>query len=216
VNRGSQTHARALVIDLGGVIVDFDRTRTYRALGHVTGLPFAQVQQRIEGTDLRDRYERGLLTDEAFSDELVSLFPEAAAGLKDLLPEIWGDIFRPNYDMFEALRYLKGLGVVLVLLSNTSAMHFNYVKKDYPEVIALFDRIVLSYEARKLKPDRVLYEDVIAWLTREHGVPTGGMLYVDDVREYVRQSQLLGMTGHVYVSHPHFIFWLRTLGLYVP
>lgn len=207
---------RALVADLGGVIMDFDRTRTYRAIGHVVGMTFGEVQQRIEGTDIRERYERGLLTDEQFCDELASLFPQAGPRLKDLIPEYWGDIFWASYDVLGALRCLRDHGVVLALLSNTNAMHFNHVKKDYPELVSLFSRLVLSYEAQKTKPDSGLYEDVLSWLMREHRIPVNSTLYVDDTQEYVEQAKRHGITGHVYRSYPHFVFWLRKQGLYVP
>jgi len=214
--RSTAARKRALLVDLGGVIVDFDRTRSYRAIAHSAGLPFGEVRGRIESTDLRARYERGEMDDERFCREIVQLFPEAGAGLLDLLPEFWGDIFWPNMEIFEALRLLKEQGVVLVLLSNTNPLHFRQIERDYPDLIALLDKTVVSYEERALKPELQIYTAALGWLHREHRIPPSDALYVDDIEEYVEQARGLGIPGFVYRSYPHLIFWLRGQGVYVP
>jgi len=207
---------KALFVDLGGVLMEFDRTRTYRAMAHVLQLDYKEVQDRIEGTDARQRYERGELSDEEFCAGICSLFGEAGKRLTELFPEFWGDIFWPNREMFEALRLLKRQNVVLALVSNTNSLHFLHVTRDYPEIKDLFDNRFLSYELGKEKPNKGVYDEAVAWAGREHQIFPPDVLYVDDIEEYVRAARIRGVTGFVYRSYSHFVFWLRKHGLYVP
>jgi len=207
---------RALFVDLGGVLMDFDRTRTYRAIAHQVAMDYRVVQQAIESTDLRSRYERGLLSDEDFCQSLCDLFGERAGNLLRLLPEFWGDIFWPNYEMFGALKCLKSQGVPLLLLSNTNGLHFSHVSKDYPEIIGLFDHCVLSYQFGDEKPAPGVFDAAVDWVSRHHRVARSDVLYVDDMEDFVQAGRSLGLNGFVYRSYAHFVFWLRKQGLYVP
>jgi FMN phosphatase YigB (HAD superfamily) len=77
----------------------------------------------------------------------------------------------------------------------------------------LFDEVVLSFEERMLKPEKALFMKVVG--TAKNYVKSP-ILFVDDNEDYVREAKELGMLGFVYRSYPHFAFWLRTMGLYVP
>ena len=207
---------KALFVDLGGVLMEFDRTRTYRAMAHVLQRDYEEVQDRIERTDTRQRYERGELSDDEFCATICSLFGEAGRRLTEWFPEFWGDIFWPNREMFGALRLLKRQNVVLALVSNTNSLHFLHVTRDYPEISNLFDKRFLSYELGKEKPNRGVYEEAVSWVGREHQILPSDVLYVDDIEEYVQAARTRGVTGFVYRSYSHFVFWLRKQGLYVP
>lgn len=206
----------ALIFDLGNVILNFDRSRTYRALGHLLNKPFTEIKKQIETTDILEHYETGALTDDEFRTQLYMIVGDSERKLpSNILDELWGDIFWPNNEIFEALRHLKHLGVPLILLSNTNNIHFSRVRTDYPEIIGLFDEIILSFEERKYKPDYQLFSTAIQ---KAHGLCRSKpeILYVDDNEEYVKAATRLGMNGFVFRSYSHFIFWLRKRGLYIP
>jgi glucose-1-phosphatase len=208
---------KALVCDLGNVILYFDRARTYRAIAHFLNTSFKDVQERIESTDLPRRYETGSLTDEEFLAELSCVVGDEKQKIgKDLLSEFWSDIFWPNYEMFHALKYLKQKGITLILLSNTNSLHFQNVARDYPDIIGLFDNLVLSYKENKLKPDQNIFSKAISVSLAQCGGILQEILYVDDIEEYVKMAKNLGIEGIVFRSYPHFAFWLRKKGLYVP
>ena len=206
---------KALVCDLGNVLMYFDRMRTYRAVGYYLDIPFEEIKNRIERTDLREQYELGALTDREFFEEMTTIIGDCERKLTpELISEFWGDIFWPNYEMFDALRCLKQQGVFLVLLSNTNHLHYRRVEKDYPDLIGLFDEIMLSFEEGMLKPDEGLFVKAIRKV--EDCNIEAPILFVDDNEDYVREANDLEMLGFVYRSYPHFVFWLRKMGLYVP
>jgi FMN phosphatase YigB (HAD superfamily) len=211
--RSSGQKPKALICDLGNVLMPFDRLRTYRAIGHLTGTAYNTVQQRIENSKLQDSYENGDLTNREFYTKVLTLFPGAAITYESFC-ELWGDIFWPNRNMVEALKKLSH-EVSLVLLSNTNDLHFSSVNEHYPHVISLFeDRLVLSYREKVSKPSEAIFRRAVE--KAGPNVRADDCIYVDDRAEYVKVAQALGMKGLVYYSHPQFVFWLRRHGLYVP
>lgn len=217
VSRPTTEHARGLICDFGNVIMYFDRSRTYRALAHVLNVDFRVVQQMIEGSDLRTRYECGEIEDKVFCEQLLVLLGVGSDRIPiDYVKEFWGDIFWQNRQMFEALKIVKRQVDCLVLLSNTNHLHFSRVRKDYPEIDSLFDESILSYIERRLKPAMGLFHKAVQVCHDASMMRTQDILYVDDEEAYVDAAAKLGMKGFVFRSYPHFVFWLRMQGIYVP
>ncbi len=209
---------RVLICDLGNVLMYFDRSRTYRSLAHYFDWDLSRVTAAIEGTDLRERYEKGELDDSSFCDELNDLFSGPRKLDFSLLSEFWGDMFWPNAEMLATLQKLKrDERVSLVLLSNTNSLHFEYVNRHYPEVVELFDECVLSFKEGFAKPEVEIFERAMA-AARNHRpeASAGELIFVDDSAEFAEIASRMGMRALAYRSHAHFVFWLRGLGLYVP
>lgn len=205
---------KALICDLGNVIMLFDRSKTYRAIGHWLHLPVEEVRSKIQGSGLADRYERGELADHQFYEEVLSLFKAGRKMSFALFKEFWGDIFWPNRRMIDALKVLK-LELKLVLLSNTNNLHFTVVAESYGDVLGLFeDRLVLSFREGMTKADRRIFEASIRMAGKE--VEAEDCIYVDDRPEYVEMASKIGMKAIQYVSYPQFAYSLRAFGVYVP
>jgi FMN phosphatase YigB (HAD superfamily) len=216
--RAESSKGRAVLFDLGDVVMKFDRDRTYRSIGHLERSDYRRVRDRIraedESTRLVSDYELGGLSSEAFCDRLARLFG-GGDRLRERLPEFWADIFWPNYEMFEVLDFLKKRKVALGLVSNTNALHLEQIKNDYPEIINLFDAQSVSYELKSAKPGDLIFNDAIEKMRRA-GIEPRDMLYVDDVERHVEKMHRLGVDGFVYRSHSHFVLWLRKRGIYLP
>jgi HAD superfamily hydrolase (TIGR01509 family) len=125
--------------------------------------------------------------------------------------EWWSDIFWENRSVIRTITTIKASGVRLVLVSNTNSLHFENIKEHYPDVIALFDDIVLSYEKRASKQDGSLLKVAL----EVSQVLAGECLYIDDIPKYVQAAHNLGMNGLLYRSYPRFVRDLRDFGLYV-
>jgi HAD superfamily hydrolase (TIGR01509 family) len=212
---------RAVLCDLGDVLMYFDRGRTYRAIAHCTpSLSWKDVENVIEKKEpkVRDLYESGRLDTEGFCDELYDRLRLAEDTLpRTLLKEYWSDIFWLNREMAEALEYLRGQGTHLVLFSNTNPLHFLGIERDYPELLQLFSTRVLSYEAGSAKPNGPIFAQAIeAVRSLVPGCPTSEMLMVDDTPHHVEAARSFGMKALLYRSYPHFVWWARCQGLYIP
>ncbi len=177
---------RALIFDLGNVVIPFDFRRGYAAMQPYCPYPAQEIPKRIRPTGLVPKYETGQISSEAFVAELCRALDLRVSF--DQFCELWTAIFLPGTlipeDFLRALRRRYPL----VALSNTNELHFRQVRAKYP-VIGAFDHLVLSYEAGFAKPDRRIYEQAVA----RAGCAATECLFVDDVEAYVEGARAAGM-----------------------
>jgi HAD superfamily hydrolase (TIGR01509 family) len=76
----------------------------------------------------------------------------------------------------------------MLLLSNTNAIHFPYVQRNYP-LLGHFDHMVLSYKLGVMKPDPGIYEEAVA----QARCKAEECLFVDDVQENVDGARRVGL-----------------------
>ena len=199
---------KALITDLGDVVAFFDHTITARALAGILGLDPRYIIQIIEQSGLVDQYVVGQLDDEEFYQRVMTMLDSLhSVSFKDFAV-MWGNIFILNEEMLQALQSLRD-EMTLVLISNTNNMHFNYIEEHFPEIIDLFDgRLVLSHKVGFAKPDERIFRK--AREVAGPGVEFTECLYIDDIEEYVKVAEKLGMTGHVYSTQRKFEEFLKS------
>lgn len=177
---------KAVIFDLGKVIVPFDLARGYAALQPHCPLPAEEIPRRISSTDLVTRFEMGQLPPGDFVRQLSALL-----GLNldyARFCEVWSSIFLPEPLVPEAL--LEGLHrrYRTLVLSNTNAIHFSMVREKYP-LLRHFDDFVLSYEVGVLKPAPLIYQAAVA----RAGCRAEECFFTDDIPLYVEAARRLGM-----------------------
>src|ERR1035441_2332554 len=137
---------KALIFDLGRVLVDFDFERGYQALEGVCPYDTAEIRRRIAATDLVERFETGLIAPPDFVAQLTRILALDIddAGFRKLWNGIFTDPLLPDA-MLEGLaaRYR------LVLLSNTNAIHFETIRANYP-LLRHFPERILSLEVHAM------------------------------------------------------------------
>ena len=75
-----------------------------------------------------------------------------------------------------------------ILLSNTNAIHMDYVLKQFP-MLQEFDAQIYSHEIGLLKPDRAIY----ALALRRSGLEAGRTLFIDDLHVNVEGARTVGL-----------------------
>ena len=162
-----------IIFDLGRTLVPFS---------------LAPLQERVRGCRaeaerLFAQAETGRLDPERFRGgvcALTGLAPEE-------FPAWWNSIFQPGWLIApELVRELQP-GYRLGLLSNTNAIHFDFLRAERP-LLDEFDFRVLSHEVGAAKPHPAIYAAAEA----QAGCPPGAILYFDDVPEYVVAAQRRG------------------------
>src|SRR5689334_18576047 len=134
---------KAILFDLGKVLVHFDFRIGYAGLEKACSIPAADVPKRLAPTGLVERFECGKVDPRPFFDEFRTIL-----GIEldyERFCEIWSSIFTRAIlpeEMLEGLarRYR------MVLLSNTNALHFGMIREWYPQILRHFHSLVLSYE----------------------------------------------------------------------
>ncbi len=176
---------RAILFDLGKVLIHFDFQLGYSALEGRCPYPAAEIRQRLAATGLVERLETGLVEPRDF----VSRISEALdLGLSyEEFCGVWSCIFRETLvpeSMLEGLakRYR------LVLLSNTNAIHFEFIQQKYP-LLRHFHGMILSHEVKAMKPQPEIYRAAVAMA----GCSPEECFYTDDIAEYVAAARGLGI-----------------------
>jgi len=177
---------KTVIFDLGKVLIPFDFSRGYRAMEKFCDYPAAEIPKRIAATDLVHRFETGLVEPRDFVGQLSRMLDLHVT--YEQFCEIWSSIFLPDTLVPESL--LAGIGerYRLLVLSNTNAIHFAMVRRNYP-ILRHFDDMVLSYEVKAMKPSPAIYREAIA---RAQCRPEE-CFYTDDIPAYVEGARREGI-----------------------
>jgi len=180
---------RAVISDLGRVVLWFDNNVFLRKLAAIAGRPFDEVKAAVHGNlELVHRFDEGTLTPEDFRRAVC-----AAAGAEvdyETFYAIYNDIFTLNAPVAALLRRVSEAGYTTVLLSNTDPERFGFIRRRFPEIL-FFDDYVLSCEVRLLKPDPAIYLEA----ARRAGCLPAECVFIDDVEENVRSAVATGLAG---------------------
>jgi putative hydrolase of the HAD superfamily len=161
---------KAIIFDLGRVLIDFDFKRGYQALEGLCPYRAAEIPGRLATCDLVERFETGLIEPRDFVAEM-----SAVLDLKidyDRFCRIWSSIFTGT---LVPENLLAGLAARyrLMLLSNTNAIHFEGLRASHP-MLRHFHDLVLSYEVKAMKPRPEIFQAAIARAGLRDGGPKFG------------------------------------------
>lgn len=188
--------SRALLFDIGNVLVHFDFTPAIRSLALRSRLPADQIGAGL--APLKAAHEVGRLTDREFASQAAELIGFRGSAADFALA--WSDIFTENPPMTAFVRRLAGRHRLL-LLSNTSALHKDWLFREFA-VFSLFEAGVYSYETGTLKPGAGIYETAIA----RFGLDSSRTLYIDDLEENISAGARLGFVTQRYSAAQHDAF----------
>lgn len=197
---------RALIFDLGGVIVPLDFPRAYAAIAALSPHPAADIPKRIRSSGLVERYETGQLTSPDFVEQLSTLLGITIS--YDQFCDLWSTLFRPDPLIPEALFADLSARCPLVLLSNTNEIHFENIRARFP-LLRHFHHLVLSYEVGAAKPSRQIYEAAVA----RAACRPEECFFTDDVPAYVEGAKAVGIDAVRFLDHLQLESELRARGL---
>lgn len=185
---------KALLFDLGKVILHFDFTPAFKRLSAETGLKPDQISDFFSRSGLEVLYDGGKITSKDF-------YLEVKKGLRHNLGygefrEIWNRIFKLNSEIVSLIQELKSR-YRLVLISNTNHMHFEYIRKKY-SVMHCFDRHILSYKEKVRKPDERIYRRAM----RACSARAREIFYIDDREDLTSAAKELGFHTFTYKNNP--------------
>jgi glucose-1-phosphatase len=197
---------KAILFDLGRVLIHFDFKRGYRALEGLCPYSAEEIPRKLAGTGLVERFETGLLEPRAFVDEM-----SRALDLRvdyDRFCEIWSCIFTHELLPESMLAGLKSR-YRMVLLSNTNALHFEMLRGAYAHLLRHFDQLVLSYEVKAMKPREEIFR---AAVQAAHCRPEE-CFYTDDIAAYVEGARDIGIDAVQFESAEQLAGEMRARGI---
>ncbi len=201
------TVIRTVVSDLGRVVLWFDNAIFLRKLAERTGKPFEDVKAAVHGDlEFLRQFDGGAVTPRGFHDRVMEIV--GADISYESFFEMYNDIFSLNAPAVDVLARVKAAGYKTLLLSNTDPERFGFVRRRFPEVL-FFDRYVLSYELKLLKPDPAIYLAA----ARLAGTPPRECVFIDDMEENVTGAVAAGFSGILYTPATDLAAELKKLGL---
>lgn len=173
--------AKVVVFDLGKVLLDFDYGRLARNMQEHCEIPFEKLLSALNQSHLLHRYETGLITSQAFFEE-VKLLSKFRHDFERFEP-LFANIFTPVDEMIRFHERLSRQGVPTFIFSNTNEMAVRHIRREYA-FFSKFTEYIFSFEHRSMKPDARLYE-VVEEKTGHNGEQ---ILYIDDRPENIETA----------------------------
>jgi len=183
----------AIVFDLGRVLLTFD------PLPHLQKLYPAALAERMNEAVYASRHwaevDRGVLTMEEVVARILRDAPDMAEWIQPALDSYF-DMIRPIPENVALLPKLKKAGYRLYVLSNFGESFFARTRACNP-FLEQFDGLLISGEARILKPDVAIY----LLLLHKFRLDPARTLFVDDRRDNIDGARAVGIRGICYSYH---------------
>jgi len=186
-----------IIFDLGNVLVDvqYERFRNVIVSNSVSKEQyddfFLDGNYRILG------YESGKIGTDEFISKCLNTLNLNMTGKE--FASAFNDIFVEITPMKELVLKLSGNNSHnLFLLSNTSPLHFEYVKQKFDFINSL-NKFGLSYEFKCLKPEEAIFEKAIEYFE----VKPDECLFIDDLPDNCKSAESLGIKTIVYDKNDH-------------
>jgi 2-haloacid dehalogenase len=176
---------KAVVFDLGGVLIDWDPRYLYRKL-LADEAAVEEFLATVCTPEWNAEQDRGRPFAEGVA-ELVERYPVHAAAIT-AYHERWTEMLGGDISgTAELLAELRAAGVPLYALTNWSAETFGIARERF-EFLSWFDGVLVSGEERMIKPDPAIFR----LLLDRFGLDPQATFYVDDGPANVAAASELG------------------------
>lgn len=185
---------RAVVFDVGGVIIDWNPRHLYRKLftGDVAAMEWFLAN--VCTPEWNAMQDRGRTWAEAVTT--LSARHPAHAALIAAYASRWDEMVAgPVAGTLDLIAELQGNGVPLYALTNFSPETFPGVRRRYP-VFDTFAGIVVSGEIGMIKPEPAIYRHFLD----RFGLDAAQCVFIDDQPANVAAAVAQGMRGEVFTS----------------
>lgn len=184
---------KTVIFDIGNVVVYFDHEKMVSQMAHLLEIPYQEINKLLFAEGMLAQFETGALT----TDEVFQSFKQLSSQSPDrkVLLAAFNEIFKENESLAPIIHTLKKQGIKLILLSNISEAHFNYVYQTFP-IFRFFDTAILSYQIGYAKPSREIFEAVL----KASGSQPHECFYTDDILGHVKGAKELSIDAEQFLS----------------
>jgi glucose-1-phosphatase len=197
---------RAVISDLGQVILWFDNTVFYRRMTAYCPHSEGEIREIVHrSAEFIGLFDTGKIRPQEFYARAIKKL-DARVSYEDFFAA-YRDVFSLNRPALDVLRKLGG-EYRLILLSNTDVVRFAYIKSKFPEIF-IFDEYVLSFEVGAMKPHPEIYRKAL----KRGGVGAPEAVFIDDLEENIKAAEKLGLKSILYKPDTDLEKELRAFGL---
>lgn len=181
-----QKEIKAVVFDLGQVLIQLDFSEVMAALGLPPQQSISEWLKNMDAWKNYDSFERGQVTEGDFFKPNPQLKSVWNSVLRDAIPDADG--------LLNALKKR----VKIFALTNTNETHLRYAVSTYP-FLAHFERVFSSHEIGARKPEPEIYQ----FVEKALGIEGTGLLFIDDREENVLGARALGWHAELCAKSPN-------------
>jgi len=175
---------KAILFDLGGVLIDIDYQATEQAFVKLGVQDFSARYTQFAQEDLFDLFETGQISPQHFINKLLPITTPGTS--PNQVYAAWNEMlgfFPPDKIQF-LMNLCKELPIFM--LSNTNAIHWELViqrwkKSSEIPLDEVFDQIFLSHEIKQRKPHPSTFE----WVLEQMKMSPDEVLFIDDSPQHV-------------------------------
>jgi epoxide hydrolase-like predicted phosphatase len=180
---------KALIFDLGNVVIDIDFERIFKKWSFYSGVPVEEMQRVFQIDAAYEQHERGEIDGTEYHQHLEQTLEMRLS--YEQFCEGWNDIMvAPIGNTVRLLESLRDR-VPLYALSNANTLHKNFWEKNFHAELSHFERVFVSSDLGSRKPEPAIY-----LLALEHiGVEAENVIFFDDLAINVEAARTLGMTA---------------------
>ena len=192
---------KAVVFDLGGVLIDLHADEARRELVEKYGLladGFARLTRSSFESYPRSITELAMTGKAGTAEYLEAFLGECTLKDRDGLKANRLSVVGPERpDVFALVEQLKNMGFVCCVLSNTIALHWEKLTStsDYPS-LGIFDHVFASHLIEYAKPEEASFSFVANALN----LRMSECLLVDDTQLNVDKAEAAGWSGLLFTN----------------
>ncbi len=200
---------RAIIFDIGRVLVRIDVARAMQGLASGTALSPAELWSAIEKDPRWPDWQEGRM---APRDWYLHLGRRLGGDFTfEQFTEIWNRVLDPAPIHEDSLFQRLSRTYRLALLSNTDPLHVQHLEANFT-FYRFFPTRIYSCSVGASKPNPLIYREALRALK----VQAQEAVYVDDIAVYVEAAQRLGMGGIQFQSSAQLVSDLKSLGVELP
>jgi putative hydrolase of the HAD superfamily len=183
---------KALLFDLGGVVIDFDFNRVFARWADDSRRRLEEIQSRFSFDHAFEAFERGEI--EA-TDYYNSLRKTLGIDISDRqFEDGWNTVYIGEIDGMAELLEFAGRKLPIYALTNSNAVHKKVWSTRFGRILSCFRTVFNSSDIGSRKPE----PDVFHFIADATGVDLHQMVFYDDLVENIAGAQAVGMkTVHV-------------------
>mgnify|MGYP006086214109 FL=1 len=183
---------KAVLFDLGGVIIDIDYLKTIQAFTDL-GLKNAKtLYNQFDQGQVFDDYEVGSISSDAFIEAVQKKIQSPISAIK--ITEAWNAMIG-TYPI-NKLDFIMDLSqrIPCYLLSNTNEIHLKQarealIKTKYARLELLFEKCYYSHIIGKRKP----HIETFQWVIKDMRCKAEEVLFIDDSPQHIEGAKKAGI-----------------------
>lgn len=195
----------AFIADLGKVLIDYDWNIMLDRIEKCTGRPLIELGEIFSSRHqdkLLKKFCRGQMSCEEFYKNFCEVFMIDSRQMPfNKFVWLFTDLLTGEVrEITKLLPLFKKYFELLIMITNTNALHFDFAKRKLPRVFKYFDLVIASHEVGFLKPEREIYNFAIQFMKSRNITPEKS-LFVDDNLKNLEGARMAGI-GQTFQFYP--------------